>query len=244
LPRTQIETDYVETEPPWPDVWAARSRTLKGYNLFMLSWIESFFERSQRENLSLLEVGCGWGDFLNEATVRGYHTEGIDLAERTIAFVQDYLRLKVHSGSIQGAPLERSVYDVVCSFQVLEHVYDPVEMLKAMRTRLAPGGLICIAVPNVAFAFRRRKKGVLVEDTMSHLSYFGSKTLKMALERAGIDPILVTSGITFIELLSKLTENEKLRYEVSQLAIRLTSVWGAGSSVHAFARHGTVASRR
>ncbi|TVQ76256.1 MAG: methyltransferase domain-containing protein [Flavobacteriales bacterium] len=58
---------------------------------------------------------------------------GVNLLDQTVA---------EHAEEIQQQ------YDVVCSFQVLEHVYDVGEFIKACTILLKPGGTLIIAVPN------------------------------------------------------------------------------------------------
>jgi SAM-dependent methyltransferase len=96
-----------------------------------------------------LEVGCGYGAFVARVT-----------AERKIPFEgceQNPSAVKV--GESNGIPirLERlediaarctAAYDVVCSFQVLEHVTDPRGFLKTSCNLLRPGGKLMVGVPN------------------------------------------------------------------------------------------------
>ena len=95
---------------------------------------------------SVLEIGCGSGcfaSFLPEGcNYRGleYNTAAIEKAKGR--------GLKIDCVSIESfAQSFESSFDVVCSFQVLEHVISPAEFLKKAARVLAPGGLLIIAVP-------------------------------------------------------------------------------------------------
>ena len=84
------------------------------------------------------------------------------------------------------APFPPGSFDLVTAFHVLEHVPDPVAMLRRMLAWLAPGGLAVVEVPNAGGAgarlFGRAWSGL---DLPRHLWHFSPATLGVAVERAG-----------------------------------------------------------
>ncbi len=97
----------------------------------------------------VLDVGCGSGEFLNFARAAGCETYGLDLnaaaAEKARAkghVVFEQLLHKLDENSTGGR------FDLITLFQVLEHVPDPVGVLKEARRLLNTGGYISIAVPS------------------------------------------------------------------------------------------------
>ncbi len=96
----------------------------------------------------LLEVGCGRGAFLRQAKTRG-HT-GVGLETNPAAAAQARAAgLDVRLESLpEFLASNRMRFDRVFSFQLLEHLSDPLATLREMATALAPGGRICFAVPN------------------------------------------------------------------------------------------------
>jgi 2-polyprenyl-3-methyl-5-hydroxy-6-metoxy-1,4-benzoquinol methylase len=97
------------------------------------------------EGASVLEVGCGKGAFhaflpgsvnytgleFNDEAIRKARSQGLNVIKQPV---------EAHAGSGQR-------YDVVCSFQVLEHVEHPGSFFHACVEALKPGGKVIIAVP-------------------------------------------------------------------------------------------------
>lgn len=106
----------------------------------------------------LLEIGCGAGDFLSLAASRlgdGHLT--VEGTEQNPAAVVEARRrgLNVHSGNIREMAAQcAGRYDAVCLFQVLEHVPDPGNFLRAVCAVLRKGGRLILAVPNAASFLR------------------------------------------------------------------------------------------
>lgn len=134
----------------------------------------------------LLDVGCALGDLLLEAGRRGWHAEGMELspyaAERARA-----RGLLVHVGSLFAVDLADGSYDVVTLYDTLEHLADPLAALDRVRRLVAPGGVVHIVTPNVE-GLQSRTLGPRWYHYKpdEHLCYFGPRTLRRAVELAGL----------------------------------------------------------
>ena len=98
---------------------------------------------------NVLDVGCGTGDFLDLARVAGMQTFGLELNSIAAAKARakgheifDRLLPDMPKDACPGG------FDLITLFQVLEHVPNPVDLLKQASTRLKAGGYISIAVPS------------------------------------------------------------------------------------------------
>ena len=93
---------------------------------------------------SLLEVGCGSGEFLQKVVSGVDSVMGVDINPDALA------RAIVKGLKVTDQPLANlsQTFDMVVLFEVLEHLPSPSEMLAAMVDRLNPGGTLVIAVPN------------------------------------------------------------------------------------------------
>jgi SAM-dependent methyltransferase len=101
--------------------------------------------------VSLLEVGCAGGFFLEAAAKAGIVATGIDVSVAAVRFARDELGVAATVGSFEEASVADPV-EAVCAFSVLEKVEDPHDFLLAARQALAPGGRLAVEVPNIASA--------------------------------------------------------------------------------------------
>jgi 2-polyprenyl-3-methyl-5-hydroxy-6-metoxy-1,4-benzoquinol methylase len=135
----------------------------------------------------MLEVGCSWGFFLEKARSRGWQVQGIELSDSAVKWAKESFGLDVRCGTIEDTPLtEKSAYDVVVAWHVIEHVQEPMDFLKIARGRLRPGGLLALRTPNVR-SVPARITGWAWQwvGAPAHLSLFSPKSLGLAVERAG-----------------------------------------------------------
>jgi 2-polyprenyl-3-methyl-5-hydroxy-6-metoxy-1,4-benzoquinol methylase len=96
----------------------------------------------------VLEVGCGSGHFLSMAQQAGHSATGIEINDQAIANGRA-LGLDIRAGTVeQFGTTCTSPFDVVCAFQVLEHVTSPCSFIESSLRCLREGGLAIFAVPN------------------------------------------------------------------------------------------------
>jgi SAM-dependent methyltransferase len=132
-----------------------------------------------------LDVVCGSGWALALAQALGWQVAGIEMdgpaAEKARRFTDD-----IYMGGILSAAFEPGRFDVVTAFHVLEHVPDPIAVVRRMLDWLAPAGLLIIEVPNAGgLGARLYGRSWLPLDLPRHLSHFTTESLASALEKAG-----------------------------------------------------------
>lgn len=98
----------------------------------------------------LLEIGPAYGAFALLAARAGYDVECIEYDAACVAFLRRVVGVRAQRSSDAAAVLqrERGEYDVICSWQNLEHLPDARATFGAAARRLAPGGALIIATPN------------------------------------------------------------------------------------------------
>lgn len=137
---------------------------------------------------SLLEIGCGNGTFLAHVRRAGLENAcGIDVSANALALARQHIAPEcLYHGVLDECAFPDRRFDVICSWEVLEHVPDPVRWLVTIRQRLNPGGMLLLSTPNYE---SRWIWGDMPADPRSrppvHLTFWSSGALEQALVRAG-----------------------------------------------------------
>ncbi|URR34929.1 class I SAM-dependent methyltransferase [Thermosynechococcus sp. HN-54] len=97
----------------------------------------------------VLEVGIGGGSFLQLARQKGIDIEGIEINPEAIKNARD-LGFSIYPLSIDDFlnQYPHQKYDAICSFQVVEHIPEPILFLSKLIDTLKPGGKLILSVPN------------------------------------------------------------------------------------------------
>lgn len=135
---------------------------------------------------TLLDVGCGNGQFIRRMRSLKWDVSGLDPDPAAVAYCLSQ-GLEVFQGSILDVPANRR-YDVITLNHVIEHVQDPVSLLLECKRRLVPGtGRLMIMTPNLNSLghrwFGRYWRGL---ETPRHLLLFSIPSLRKFVLRAGL----------------------------------------------------------
>lgn len=95
----------------------------------------------------LLEVGCGEGNFLHEAQ-KHFDIEGIEFSKYATNKARIILGDKVIRGNIKNVNLQSTYYDVIVVFNLLEHLREPMKIIKKLSAALEEDGVLIGSVPN------------------------------------------------------------------------------------------------
>ncbi len=102
-----------------------------------------------RAGARLLDVGCGAGLLLEAARAAGVEAVGVDAAGDRAAEARARSGAVVHAGTLETLSADLGRFDVIRMNQLVEHVPSPRALLAAARARLAPGGALHLATPNL-----------------------------------------------------------------------------------------------
>jgi 2-polyprenyl-3-methyl-5-hydroxy-6-metoxy-1,4-benzoquinol methylase len=101
-----------------------------------------------QKNNNVLEIGCARGSFLKKLNQHDINCTGLELNTDAIAEGTS-IGLNIYNESIQQhSEHNREKYDVVCSFQVMEHIVKINEVIQSSIDSIKKGGLLIISVPN------------------------------------------------------------------------------------------------
>lgn len=136
----------------------------------------------------LLDFGCGRGRFMERLHAQGWNVTGVDASATAVDRIRHSLMLPALVGSLPHPALEEASFDVITMWQSLEHVHDPLRILRAAHRLLVSGGKLVVAVPNIdSLAFRWFGAAWNALDLPRHLTHFSPATLEVLLARAGFE---------------------------------------------------------
>jgi SAM-dependent methyltransferase len=132
-----------------------------------------------------LDFGCG-----NGGLVRWAREHGVD---NVVGHETGWIASRAQA---QGIPMrsaaelvrERNAFDVITAIEVLEHVVDPVDVLRQIARLLKPGGVLFLTTGN-ARPYRNRLARWRYVIPEIHVSFFEPQTLGLAMQAAGLDPV-------------------------------------------------------
>ena len=135
---------------------------------------------------ALLEIGCGNGFFLEEAMKQGYKTvRGVEPSSQAISMADQRIRPLIVCDVMKPGLFTSRLFDVICMFQVFDHISDPNALLSECHNLLKPGGLLLILNHNVE-ALSARVFGKLspIID-IEHTYLYSAKTISQLTEQNG-----------------------------------------------------------
>jgi len=141
-----------------------------------------------KPNTKILDVGCSTGHFLAALKDKVKIRVGLELDKSAVEFINKNLDFKVYDQPIQDVEIAEGPFDVITSFQVLEHIENPLEFLQAIDKNLKPGGYLYLEVPNLNDILLSIYKIKGFEDFYyrePHLSYFNEQSFKKLLDETG-----------------------------------------------------------
>lgn len=133
----------------------------------------------------LLDVGCGNGGFLMLAQQAGWQVEGLDFDAGAVEAARSR-GLEVHHGGIELLGERTACYDVITLCHVIEHVHDPIMILRTLHAMLKPGGVLWLDTPNLSsLGAARFGPNWRDLDPPRHLVLFTPSSLVKSLVEAG-----------------------------------------------------------
>ncbi|MGY1641144.1 class I SAM-dependent methyltransferase [Geodermatophilus sp. SYSU D00703] len=174
------------------DVDAPASRGLSPAMLLQRTWTAGRLRLVDRARDGapaggrLLEVGAGYGLFLAAAREAGWTTSGVELSRTGAKHAQDTLGLDVFCGQLEDAPLTPG-FDVVCAWDTVEHVPDPLSFWRTVRAQVADDGVVVFSTPYYS-SLPARLLGTLwwTLKPTEHIWHFTPRTHALLLARAGL----------------------------------------------------------
>lgn len=165
------------------------------------------FEPYRKTN-RILDVGCGIGYFLEVALRRGWEVHGTEFTQEAVDICKGK-GIEMRKGILNPENYKEQ-FDVITSFEVLEHIYNPQEEISNFNKILRDGGLVYLTTPNFNSLLRYRLKDQYSVITYpEHLSYYTPKTIYKLFRNNGFRSIKIeTTGISLSRLKNGRNQNK------------------------------------
>jgi SAM-dependent methyltransferase len=139
---------------------------------------------SQVKGRKLLDVGAGIGVFPASMQDRGWSVDAIEMDMRTAEHLRETLGIAAYVDDLKTlAARDIGLFDAVTFNKVIEHVEDPVAILRDAIPLMAEGGFIYVEVPDVLAAIDGPGRE---EFFIEHLHVFSPQSLAVTVEKAGL----------------------------------------------------------
>lgn len=135
--------------------------------------------------MTMLEIGCAYGFFLKAADSAFQTAEGLDIARDAVNYavahganarVEDYTE----------TPSNPESYDIICMWDVIEHLKEPQRFIQKAFLELKPGGWLCISTGDIGSVNAKlRGRNWRQIHPPTHLSYFSADTMSRLLKKEG-----------------------------------------------------------
>lgn len=102
----------------------------------------------------VLDIGCGYGFFLESLDESGYCTCGMDLSRAALKEAKKRTKANLAQACSTGIPFKASFFDAVTLFDVIEHVQNYDLALKEIHRVLKPGGYVFLITLNASSLLR------------------------------------------------------------------------------------------
>ncbi|MBM9577318.1 class I SAM-dependent methyltransferase [Leptospira sp. 201903070] len=145
------------------------------------------FLKPKLVNKRLLDFGCGIGGFLIKSKAYTELSEGVELELRLQSYFSK-VDLKVWK-NLEEVLESNEKYDIITAFHVIEHVKDPIAIIKSLTKMLKPDGEIIIEVPSSSDALLTLYKSESFSRFTywsQHLYLFNSETFRVLIQKSGL----------------------------------------------------------
>jgi len=175
----------------WNDVIFPASEKVRRERIFVprVDRLLELCSKYEVHTNSLLEIGSGFGTFCSEVKCRKIF-DRIVAVEPTPGLAKTCRErgLEVIEKPVEEIQRDHiDLFDVIANFEVIEHLFEPADFIRAAANLLKPGGLLILTCPN-GKGFDIETLGI-VSDTVDHehLNYFNQKSLAKLIGDCGLE---------------------------------------------------------
>ena len=193
-----IIADYEET------FYKAKTDNGGAFNPKRRQGLQDIVDRVNRikPNGKILDIGCGDGHFLHLANNKGLDCYGVESSKALAEYASSHTSLPIFQEKYSNDMFPENSFDIITLIQVVEHLVDPLDILRTAKYHLRSTGIIVVEVPSIhaphflLYQLTRIKwlvrppHGVI--DT--HVGYYSPKTLITLMQDSGFMKLSLVTG--------------------------------------------------
>jgi len=140
----------------------------------------------QKKGTTLLDIGCGSGEFLEKMKKAGWEVYGMDVSAEACNLAREKIQKNVFNDTLKDISFPDNFFDVITLWHVFEHISDPDGLLKEISRILKPDGMLIMEVPHIDNPVFKLTMGTYFAlDAPRHIYHYSAATLKQILEKNG-----------------------------------------------------------
>jgi 2-polyprenyl-3-methyl-5-hydroxy-6-metoxy-1,4-benzoquinol methylase len=149
------------------------------------NWVSNFIKSGR-----VLDIGASGGFFLSNFSAKLWDREGVEIGEDAAKFAKENFGIHIHTGKVEDMSFS-TPFDLVMMRGVIEHIPDPIAILRKCCEILSPKGYLFItAMPNGnSFAFDVYRNKWRQFTPLEHIHFFSRKLLTQIVEEVGFRAI-------------------------------------------------------
>lgn len=170
----------------------------------MFSFLEEFSEKvngnGNHAKINILDIGCGSGRITKKIQDKGYRVNGLDFSEEAIKKAKQIGITANICNLDNGIMTDSDSYDVIWAGDIIEHVFDPIGLLKESHRVLKNGGVILMTIPSdvglisrIKILFGQSYQSAMYKNSgyYKHHTFFNINLIKFMLKKAGFKIIRI-----------------------------------------------------
>jgi len=148
----------------------------------------------------ILDVGCATGYFLEVARDRGWITYGVEVSKFAAEIANSKRGLEIYNGMLEDVEYSPNTFQAITLFDYLEHIIDPIRIMKIVFKFLDKGGIVYLTTPNISSITHFLMKEKWTHFKIEHLFYFNPNSIKYLLNKIGFQLINLKPAYKILNL--------------------------------------------
>lgn len=183
------DTDYFESAE-YKDYKSETVAINKNFNRLLLKLKKHLHNTKQKK---LLEVGAAYGFFINIAKSHFNLAIGMEIASEPSRYARENYNIDVRNLDIIEWDFDNIKFDLVCMWDVIEHLHSPNKYLQKLSVNMKKNSIIALTTPDIgSLVARVRKQNWRQIHPPTHVHYFNKKSIETILNNNGFKIIEYT----------------------------------------------------